>query len=106
MKGDFTRDTFDRRHQFSRVLLQQGRVLLDADWNEQTSILLHYIRTLATDLIGPHGGPNGGFRIGCLDGQPLPLNELDNVAVLKIYGRDKHLGNHTLLTNAPVCRAS
>ena len=56
-KGDFTRDTFHRAKHFSRVLMQQGRVQLDADWNEQTSILLHYLRTLAADLIGPHGGP-------------------------------------------------
>ncbi|HEX6925954.1 MAG TPA: DUF6519 domain-containing protein [Longimicrobiaceae bacterium] len=65
MNGDFSRDTFDRRYRFSRVLLQQGRVLLDADWNEQTSILLHYIRSLAKDLIGPHGGPPGGFELLC-----------------------------------------
>lgn len=57
MKGDFTRDTFDPRNHFSRVLLQQGRAQLDADWNEQVAILLHYMQTLATDLIGPHGGP-------------------------------------------------
>ena len=40
MKGDFTRDTFDAAKHFSRVLMQQGQVQLDADWNEQTSILL------------------------------------------------------------------
>lgn len=65
MKGNFSRDTFQRRHHFSRVLLQQGRVLLDADWNEQTSIILHHLRILAADLIGPHGGPGDGFRITC-----------------------------------------
>lgn len=65
MQGNFSRDTFHRQHHFSRVLLQQGRVLLDADWNEQTSIILHYLRTLAADLIGPHGGPDDGFRITC-----------------------------------------
>ncbi len=43
--------------------MQQGRVQLDADWNEQVSILLHYMQTLATDLIGPHGGPSDGFKI-------------------------------------------
>lgn len=63
MKGDFSRDTFDSRKQFSSVLMQQGRVLLDADWNEQSAILLHYIRTLAADLIGPHAGPGSGFEI-------------------------------------------
>lgn len=64
MKGDFTRDTFDPAKHFSRVLMQQGRVQLDADWNEQMAILLHYVRTLAKDLIGEHGGPDTGFAIG------------------------------------------
>ena len=57
MKGDFTRDTFDESRQFTRVLMQQGRVQLDGDFNEQVAILLHYIQALAADLIGPHGGP-------------------------------------------------
>lgn len=57
MKGDFTRDTFDPARHFRRVLMQQGRVQLDADWNEQTSILLHYLQTLAADILGPHRGP-------------------------------------------------
>ncbi len=57
MKSDFSRDTFDELNHFSRVLMQQGRVQLDADWNEQVAILLHYLQTLAADLIGPHGGP-------------------------------------------------
>jgi hypothetical protein len=56
-RGDFTRDTFNPKKHFSRVLLQQGRVMLDADFNEQGAILLHYLQTLAEDLIGPHGGP-------------------------------------------------
>ena len=47
MKGDFTHDTFDQQNHCYRVLMQQGRVLLDADWNEQASILLHYLRILA-----------------------------------------------------------
>ena len=63
MKGDFTRNTFKPLKHFTRVLMQQGRVQLDADWNEQTAILLHYLRTLAADLIGPHGGPDEGFKI-------------------------------------------
>ena len=69
MKGDFTRDTFDLTKHFSRVLQQQGRVQVDADANEQTAILLHYIRTLAADLIGPFAGPAGpdyGFEISII----------------------------------------
>src|SRR3954469_6088575 len=53
--------------------MQQGRVQLDADWNEQGAILLRYLRQLAADTIGPHGGPAGhaGFAIA-----PLPTPEV------------------------------
>jgi uncharacterized protein DUF6519 len=57
MKADFTRDTFSPLKHFSRVLMQQGRVQLDADWNEQVAIQLRSLRALAADLIGDHGGP-------------------------------------------------
>lgn len=65
MKGDFSRDSFEAAKQFTRVLMQQGRVQLDSDWNEQAAILLHYLQALAADLIGPHGGPyaNLGFKV-------------------------------------------
>src|SRR3954469_7562631 len=72
MKGDFSRlNLFDPLTQYSRVMQQQGRVQLDADWNEQADILLHYLRTLAADLIGPFGAPANpdgtagtGFKLG------------------------------------------
>ncbi len=66
MKGDFTRDTFHPAKHFSRVLMQQGRVTLDADHNEQTAIELRYLRTLARDVIGPYAAPagaDGGFAL-------------------------------------------
>ena len=63
-RGDFSRDTFDPRKQFLRVLMQQGRVSLDADWNEQTDILLHYMQTLARDLMGPFAGPENEAERG------------------------------------------
>jgi Family of unknown function (DUF6519) len=64
MKGDFSRNTFDPQRHFSRVLMQQGRVQLDTDWNEQASINMHYLRTLTVDLAGPHWGPVGHFKVG------------------------------------------
>ena len=63
MKGDFSRWTFDPEKRFSRVLMQQGRVHLDADWNEQAAIQLHQLRTLVQDIVGPHGGPADSFMI-------------------------------------------
>jgi len=82
MKADFTRKTFAPLKHFSRVLMQQGRVQLDADWNEQAAILLRYLRTLAADLIGPQGGPvdsvsgiAGGYAIGPILFTPAVLND-------------------------------
>ena len=45
--------------------MQQGRVQLDADWNEQAGILLHLIRRLAADQFGPAFPARfgGGFEI-------------------------------------------
>ena len=57
MKGDFTRMTFDPRQHYRGVLMQQGRVQLDADWNEQLDIQAHRAETETRDLIGACGTP-------------------------------------------------
>jgi photosystem II stability/assembly factor-like uncharacterized protein len=57
MKGDFSRLTFDRKKHYSGVLMQQGRVLIDADWNEQLGINRHLAETVTMDVIGPSGAP-------------------------------------------------
>src|SRR6185503_10816224 len=76
MKSDITRDTFHPSKHYSRVISQQGRVTLDADTNEQTSILLHYLRTLATDLIGPYAAPvmAAGFRLNKDSNESLEIS--------------------------------
>jgi photosystem II stability/assembly factor-like uncharacterized protein len=65
MRGDITRSTFRAADHFSSVRLQQGRVHLDADFNEQADITEHRIRTTTRDLVGPHGAPDigGGFAL-------------------------------------------
>jgi len=60
-KGDFSRDSFDFPKHFSRVLFQQGRVFLDADWNEQAAILLRLLRVLGADLTKGFGSFDYGF---------------------------------------------
>lgn len=77
MKGDFTRNTFDPRNHYIRVLMQQGRVQLDADWNEQSAIHLYYLHHLAADLIGPFAGPRDnlgfGIELGNFDGDDFAI---------------------------------
>jgi len=64
MNGDFSRLTFDPAKHYSSVLLQQGRVQLDADANEQAALGLYHLRAAIADIIGPHGGPAGdSFKI-------------------------------------------
>src|SRR6266481_2947476 len=65
MKGDFSRDTFDSKKHYSRVLMQQGRVQTDADWNEQQAITVHREQTETRDVIGSCGTPlhDPGFHI-------------------------------------------
>ncbi len=66
MQGDFTRSTFKADKHYSSVRMQQGRVQLDADWNEQLDIGEHLDRTTNRDVIGVNGAPKtgGGFEIG------------------------------------------
>ena len=70
MKGDFTRSTFRPEKHYSRVLQQQGRVQLDADWNEALDILAYRDRTARIDIIGHCCAPqsNAGFEIAASGG--------------------------------------
>lgn len=63
MKGDFARVTFDPARHYSQVMQQQGRVLLEADWNEQANIQLFLLRTMIADLVGPCWAAGTGFAI-------------------------------------------
>lgn len=66
MKGDFSRSTFDRRKHYNSVLLQQGRVQLDSDWNEHLDIEVYLRQARAKDVIGYTGAPRlgGGLEVG------------------------------------------
>jgi hypothetical protein len=66
MSGDYSRKTFYPQRDFSGVLMQQGRVQLDADWNEMIAIISRRLRAETTDIIGrgtvPKETPDG-FKI-------------------------------------------
>ena len=57
LQGDFTRLRFDPAEPYSGVRMQQGRVQLDADWNELVDLVDRRIRTGTTDLVGASGAP-------------------------------------------------
>jgi hypothetical protein len=87
-RGDFSRFPFDPRKHWSAVLLQQGRVQLDSDWNTQVDILDHRLRSGAADLVGPAGGPAGNVGFEILPGYGLLFDGRDDFVVLG--GRGVH----------------
>ena len=68
MRGDFSAWNKDRSHNFRGTLHQQGRVLLDRDWNAQTEITGEWQETAARDAFGagvaavPADAP-GSFKV-------------------------------------------
>jgi hypothetical protein len=75
MANDITRDTFRAPANYRQVLKQQGRMDLDADWNEQTAVNARRDDTGARDIIGHCGGPvdSAGFGPGSLAGLNFSL---------------------------------
>jgi hypothetical protein len=63
---DISRINFDKTKHYSSVRMQQGRVLTDDDWNENARIENEIQRESNTDIIGPFGSPDDGFKINNL----------------------------------------
>lgn len=59
MRIDTSNDSVSADRDYSRVLLQQGRPLLDHDWNEHSSIVAGQMRAAVRAIYGEHGGPAG-----------------------------------------------
>jgi hypothetical protein len=60
---DISRVNFDAKKHYKSVRMQEGRVLIDDDWNENERIDNEDERQSRADIIGPYGSPDDGFRI-------------------------------------------
>ncbi len=56
MTGNITRHTFDPANNYTSVRMQQGRLQLDADWNEQVDIQNYLRQVQVVDMIGAGSG--------------------------------------------------
>jgi hypothetical protein len=76
MLGDYTRFRFNAANDASGVLQQQGRVMLDQDWNELVEIIDRRLRAETVDVIGtgvvPRQTPHG-FEIQVVGGNSLSI---------------------------------
>ena len=52
MSGDYSRWSFEPWRNFGAVLMQQGRILTDDDWNQWASILLRRFQAETVDALG------------------------------------------------------
>ena len=79
MKTQISRDTFDTEQRYSGVYLQQGRMILDADWNELTDIEKRRLTDALKDAISgtnKSGGAiaGGAPRVGGLKAKAGPAD--------------------------------
>jgi len=60
---DISRHLFQPTRHYSGLRMQQGRLLLDADFNEAEMLGDEDQRLALTDIIGPHGSSDDGFLV-------------------------------------------
>ena len=77
MSFDISRFTFDPRKNYSGVIMEQGRVQLDSDWNEWLAELSRRIQAGTLDIMGhatyPPTTPSA-FLITATSGTPNAIN--------------------------------
>ena len=76
MRGDFARLTFDPKKHYTGVLHQQGRVWLEADWNEDVYNRQNLLQQEMADIIGACGTPESGTAFKISESTPS-INSLD-----------------------------
>lgn len=72
MSGDYSRKRFNPEKHYQGVLRQQGRVDLDADWNEYVDLQDRRWRAETIDVVGRCGVPAetpDGFKIDVNGGE-------------------------------------
>ena len=72
MGSDKARNSYDATRQYRSVVMQQGRVTVEADWNEAQEIANEETRKDALDFVGPCGTPDDGYRISGTTNPPDP----------------------------------
>jgi len=63
MGSDRAKISYDPNQHYRGVVAQQGRVTLEADWNEAQSIINEEIRAETLDLVGSSGTPDNGYEV-------------------------------------------
>lgn len=76
MTSDRARVTFDPSRRYHGVVAQQGRVSLEADWNEAQAIAGEELAVRTLDAIGRTGSPDRGYEITPVADGGTPTGDL------------------------------
>src|SRR4051794_3291607 len=102
MGSDRARNTYDPKQQYRSVVMQQGRVTLEADWNEAQQIAEEEMRREMLDIVGPVGTSDDGYRVVI---PPLTVSHRFDFAVQKgsmyVGGLRTWLGDPVFYSNQP-----
>jgi hypothetical protein len=63
MGSDRAKISYDPTRQYRAVVAQQGRVTLEADWNEAHQIANEELREETLDFVGASGTPDNGYEV-------------------------------------------
>ena len=85
MGSDRARISYNPGQLYRSVVMQQGRVTLEADWNEAQTIASEQVRREALDYVGPAGTWRGdnGYAISLIGGNPQSYDF--NIAAGSMY---------------------
>ncbi len=97
MGSDRARVSYDPGRKWRRLVAQQGRVTVEADWNEAASIDAERDRAATLDIVGPVGTP-GGYAVTATAGSPGSSTPGD----LTVGPGTLYLGGERLDLDAPV----
>jgi len=62
--GDISRIGFNPRKHYTSVRMQQGRVIVDDDWNDNERIRREEDRRAGSEIVGAWGTQSSGFKVG------------------------------------------
>ncbi|NVB36414.1 hypothetical protein G6O69_01130 [Pseudenhygromyxa sp. WMMC2535] len=68
---DISRDPFGVAKHYTSARMQQGRSLLDADWNDDGQLRAENLRLNLLEILGVQGSSNAGFAVGGVEAKTV-----------------------------------
>jgi hypothetical protein len=102
MGSDRARITYDRNQHYRSVIMQQGRVTLEADWNEAQQISSEELLHQTLEIVGSAGTPDDGYRV-VIPPPPIavPFDFQVDKGVMYVGGVRTWLGEPVWYSNQP-----